>query len=155
MEREVSLKGILCAKVGGIRRITNLMDCLSVDGINQVADILEKLDIGQLNDVEVLEFYACVGGCVGGTFTIENPFIAKSKINRLVKNSTQVQEVRKQQLKDWLNETDWIFESELELLDISKLDDDFFTSFLKLQRINDFYQKLPNIDCCACGSPSC
>ncbi|MTM90570.1 4Fe-4S ferredoxin, partial [Turicibacter sanguinis] len=32
---------------------------------------------------------------------------------------------------------------------------DFFTSLVKLQQINDIYHQLPNIDCCACGSPSC
>lgn len=155
IEHQVSLKGVLCAKVGGIRKITELEDCLSVDGMNQVVEILEKLDMGQLSHLNVLECYACVGGCVGGTFTIENPFIAKSKINHLVKNTFLIDEVRKQELKELLNERDWIFESELEFFDIWKLDNDFFTSLLKLQQINDIYEKLPNIDCCACGSPSC
>ncbi len=43
-----------------------------------------KLELGQLSYIQVLEAYACIGGCVGGTFTLENAFIAKSKINRLV-----------------------------------------------------------------------
>lgn len=155
LDHLVSLKGILCAKVGGIRRMTDLIDCLSVDGMYQVKEILEKLDMGQLSHINVLECYACVGGCVGGTFTLENPFIAKSKINRLVKSVIPSSEEQKQVLKEMSEEFDWIFESELELFDISKLDDDFFTSLVKLQNINEIYQQLPNIDCCACGSPSC
>ena len=155
LNHTVSLNGILCAKVGGIRRITQLIDCLSVDGMNQVVEILEKLDMGQLNHINVLECYACVGGCVGGTFTLENPFIAKSKINRLVKSVIPSDSLEKQMLKELSDTYDWVFESELEHFDISKLDDDFFTSLVKLQQINDIYHQLPNIDCCACGSPSC
>lgn len=151
----ISLKGILCAKVGGIRRMTELIDCLSVDGMNQVAEILEKLDMGQLNHINVLECYACVGGCVGGTFTLENPFIAKSKINRLVKSVVSSDIQQKLALKEMAEQCGWIFENELELFDISRLDDDFLTSLIKLQSINEIYDKLPNIDCCACGSPSC
>ena len=117
LNHTVSLNGILCAKVGGIRRITQLIDCLSVDGMNQVVEILEKLDMGQLNHINV--------------------------------------SLEKQMLKELSDTYDWVFESELEHFDISKLDDDFFTSLVKLQQINDIYHQLPNIDCCACGSPSC
>lgn len=150
-----SVKGILWAKVGGVRRMMNVIDCLSVDGMNQVVEILEKLELGQLDNINVLEAYACVGGCVGGTFTLENPFIAKSKINRLVGMVACTYTDENQEFKKMLSDVDWVFEKELEVFDISRLDDDFVASLIKLQSINDIYDHLPKIDCCACGSPSC
>lgn len=150
---DLSTKGILWAKVGGLRNTTNLVDSLSVDGLSQVIQILEKVDLGQLEHLNVLDCCACVGGCVGGSFTLENPFIAKSKINRLVNNikNDNVPNTFNKLLKD----EDWFFEGELEGFNHSKLGDDFLSSLIKLQKINEIYSKLPKIDCCACGSPSC
>ena len=152
----ISSKGILWAKVGGLRRTTNLIDCLSVDGLDQVIRILEKVDLGQLQHLNVLDCCACVGGCVGGPFTLENPFVAKSKINRLV-NQIKTDKVPKlfKSFNELINDEDWFFKGELESFNHSKLGEDFLSSLIKLQKINEIYSKLPKIDCCACGSPSC
>ena len=118
--------------------------------------ILEKVDLGQLEHINVLDCCACVGGCVGGTFTLENPFIAKSKINRLV-NQLKTDKVSNlfNICHELIRDEDWFFKGELESLNHSKLGDDFLSSLIKLQKINEVYSKLPKIDCCACGSPSC
>ncbi len=150
-----SVKGILWAKVGGMRRVTQVIDCLSVDGMKQVVEILEKLELGQLGYIQVLEAYSCIGGCVGGTFTLENAFIAKSKINRLVGLIDETQVNAYSWIIDVIADSDWIFEEELEKVEMATLGDNFLTSLIKLQRINEIYDCLPKIDCCACGSPSC
>lgn len=153
---EGSSKGILWAKVGGLSETTSIIDCLSVDGLSQVIRILEKVDLGQLQHLNVLDCCACVGGCVGGTFTLENPFIAKSKISRLV-NQLKTDKVSNlfNICHALIRDEDWFFKGELESLNHSKLGDDFLSSLIKLQKINEVYSKLPKIDCCACGSPSC
>ena len=153
---EGSSKGILWAKVGGLRETTSIIDCLSVDGLSQVIQILEKVDLGQLEHINVLDCCACVGGCVGGPFTLENPFIAKSKINRLV-NQLKPHKVSNlfNSCNELIRDEDWFVKGELESLNHSKLGDDFLSSLIKLQKINEVYSKLPKIDCCACGSPSC
>lgn len=153
---DLSFKGVLWAKVEGLRWTTNLIDCLSVDGMSQVIQILEKVDLGQLEHLKVLECCACVGGCVGGTFTLENPFVAKSKINRLINQfGFKEQSDNQRLLKELIEEKDWLFETELESPNHSKLGDDFLSSLIKLQQVNEIYHQLPKIDCCACGSPSC
>ncbi|MGL4374524.1 MAG: (Fe-S)-binding protein, partial [Turicibacter sp.] len=155
-ECEISPKGILWSKVGAIRRTTSIIDYLSVDGINHVRNILEKAELGQLNHIKILECYSCVGGCVGGTFTLENPFIAKTKVNGLYEFLKSKQElISYQNLKELLNEELWSFEKTLECLNVNVLDVDFLTSLVKLQTINELYERLPKIDCSACGSPSC
>ncbi|HAX73096.1 MAG TPA: 4Fe-4S ferredoxin [Firmicutes bacterium] len=152
----ISKKGILWSKVGALRRTTNIIDYLSVDGISQVGNILEKVELGQLNHIKIIECYACIGGCVGGTFTLENPFVAKTKVNALHETLQENHNLEVyQDLKEKLNKDFWLFSEPLEGSAIKGLAVDFFTSLIKLQQINDLYAKLPKIDCCACGSPSC
>ena len=148
------LDSILWAKVGALRRTTNIHEYLSVDGISYVGTILEKVELNQLDHIKLLECYSCVLGCVGGTFTLENPFIAKTKVNGLYEQLSEIHDDFTNELRQ-LEETVWEFEKPLEQFARQILDDDFMMSLMKLQAINQLYEQLPQIDCCACGSPSC
>ena len=146
--------GILWAKVGALRRTTDIHEYLSVDGISYVGTILEKVELNQLDHIKLLECYSCVSGCVGGTFTLENPFVAKTKINGLYEQLTESDDEFTKTLRQ-LEDISWEFEKPLEQFARRALDEDFMTSLMKLQAINQLYEQLPQIDCCACGSPSC
>ena len=43
------------------------------------------MEAGKLRDIEYLECLTCPDGCIGGPLTVENRFIAKSNILRLIK----------------------------------------------------------------------
>ena len=58
---------------------------LAADGIENVIKVLEELEDEKLNDLEFIELNACSGGCVGGPLTVENPFVAKARLQRLRK----------------------------------------------------------------------
>lgn len=57
---------------------------LAADGMENVISILEKLDDEKIENVDLIELNACIGGCVGGVLTVENPFIAKRRLSRLM-----------------------------------------------------------------------
>ena len=56
---------------------------LAADGIENVIKVLEELEDEKLNDLDFIELNCCTGGCVGGVLTVENPYVAKARIQRL------------------------------------------------------------------------
>ena len=84
--QKCSSLGIGWAIQGGeTRGLDSHENSLSVSGIQHVINALEGVENGQLRDIDYLELRACLGGCIGGSLTVENPFIARSRIERLMK----------------------------------------------------------------------
>lgn len=56
---------------------------LAADGIDNVNRVLDQLDNGNISSLEFIELNACPGGCVGGAMAVENPFVAKARLQTL------------------------------------------------------------------------
>lgn len=153
---DVSMKGIQYAKVGAIQTTTNIKEYISVDGIKNVNEVFNKIYLNALPNVKLIEAYSCVGGCVGGNFTLENTFVSKWKINHL---STFLNEDESndyaRKIKEYIKNDDWYFKEIIDAKNSYKLSENVSLSIKKMMKINEILKKLPNIDCCACGSPSC
>ncbi|ERJ11098.1 [Fe-Fe] hydrogenase large subunit C-terminal domain-containing protein [Haloplasma contractile] len=153
----LSKKGILLAKNSGLKNLTMIDDYISVDGIDHVDRILKKAEIDQLSNIKLIEAYSCRGGCIGGSYCIEDVFIGKSKLNHLVNEIDESYQETDQykQIASYFKDESIEFEKNIHSKNISLLDQDFISSLKKLQRVNELVNKLPQIDCSACGSPSC
>ena len=75
--------GIGWARSGGEATAIFNDDYLAADGIDNVIRVLDQLENGNIPPVEFIELNACAGGCVGGVLTIQNPFIAKARLQTL------------------------------------------------------------------------
>jgi iron only hydrogenase large subunit-like protein len=155
-EPKASKRGILFAKVGGINRTTEINEYISVDGINNVSDVLEKIYLNTIPSVKLIEAYACVGGCIGGVFTLENTFVSKWKINHY---ANLISELDSQNwvhsFRNTINYQEWYVKEPIMALDSQKLSDSLLGSIQKMNQINALLDRLPKMDCCACGSPTC
>ncbi len=150
----VAKNGIQFSKAGGFEYLSNKNEVLSVDGVKELDEILERIYLNRLDNVKLVEAYSCIGGCVGGNFTIENTFVAKWKVNQFHQTIDESIEYVNQ-FRHVLNSRDWMFTSEVEALSPYKLSENINQSIVKMNQINQILKQLPNIDCCACGSPSC
>lgn len=45
--------------------------------------VLDQVENGNIPPLEFIELNACSGGCVGGVMTMQNPFIAKARLQTL------------------------------------------------------------------------
>ncbi len=128
---------------------------MAVDGIHQVISVLEKIEMGELKNVVYCEAQACVGGCIGGVLAVQNPFIAKVTINHLLKKYTEFRPLKKEEMEEWRGKR--IFERKeiYQAKEVLKLDKDFKRALEKYQIIEKLLEKLPGLDCGACGSPTC
>lgn len=125
---------------------------LAADGIDNVIKILEELEDDKLTNTTFIELNACTGGCVGGAFTVENPFVTKARIQRVRKYLPFSH--------NWMND-DFRFEGRLDWEDtlqyssVLKLAPEIADAMEKISRIEQLTQEFPGLDCGACGAPTC
>jgi iron only hydrogenase large subunit-like protein len=142
---------------GGQSKALGIENYIAVDGINEVIKVLEEIETGRLEGLEFFEGLACVGGCIGGPLTIENPYIAKTRMRSLAQALPNAQ-ISEEQIKTYINmyEDNFIRLTEpIEPRAIMKLDKDISISMKKMEMMSEILKYLPGLDCGVCGAPTC
>ena len=124
---------------------------LAADGIENVIKVLEEVEDGKLDDVHFIELNACAGGCVGGVLTVENPYVAKTRIQLLRKYLP----VSKNHLTNGMVPEEMFWSEPLEEAPVMRLSDDLAESMHMMAEIDRICDELPGLDCGSCGAPSC
>ena len=126
---------------------------LATDGIENCVRVLDQIENGNIQGLEFIELNACPGGCVGGTMTIENPFIARARLLSLRRYLPITQ--NQPPLGEKFIPADYFFDSLPQDVPCAKLSDNLATSMMMMSEIERIRRTLPGIDCGACGAPSC
>lgn len=127
---------------------------LAADGIDNCNKVLDQVENGNIPPLEYIELNACTGGCVGGVLTIQNPFIAKARLQGLRRYLPVSQNfISKEQEKDLPQ--DIMFKDLPEYKPISRLSDSMAESMRMMAEIQQLKSELPGIDCGSCGAPNC
>ena len=125
---------------------------LAADGIENVIRVLEEIEDERIGELDFIELNACTGGCVGGVLCVENPFIAKARLQRLRKY-LPVSQNHLNRSGIVLGDMKW--EQSLEFSDVLTLSKDLSEAMKMMGAIDEIVADLPGLDCGACGSPSC
>ncbi len=149
---ESGVIGIGWATSGGEASGTLHDNALAADGIENCMKILEEVERGTLDSVDFIELNACQGGCVGGSLTSENPFIAKSRLMKLRKYSP----ISCNHLTNRVLPTELLCTSPVEPCDdVMKLADNVTEAMARMNRMKELLKVFPGLDCGTCGAPSC
>ncbi len=124
---------------------------LAADGIENVINVLEELEDEKLNDLDFIELNCCTGGCVGGVLTVENPYVAKARLQRLRK----FMPVSCNTISDGFNWDEISWTKELAPSPAMKLADNVIKAMRMMTRLREIEAELPGLDCGICGAPSC
>ncbi len=143
-------EGIGWARSGGESEALLKDNYIAADGIDNCTRLLEAIEDGRMGKIEFVELAACTGGCVGGVLTVENPYISKTRIQRIAKNSKPCKETLSDLIID-----DIMWKAPVVCRPIMNLDSNILEAMKKMEQMEAIYQSLPQIDCGACGSPSC
>ena len=127
---------------------------LAPDGIENVIRVLDKIENDDLPRLDFIELDACPGGCVGGVMTVENPFIAKARLQTLRR---YMPVSRNWDFSDGQREVpeSFLIKKRLEYRPINRLDSDRAVSIRMMADIQRIYEGLPCLDCGSCGAPTC
>ena len=129
---------------------------LAADGIENVIKVLDEIETGHFPLLEFVELNACNGGCVGGVATVENPYIARVRLQALRRYLpvSQNRLPRDDDAHPYLPD-DVLFARPLEYRPVAQLDDDRSTAMEKMGEIERLTETLPALDCGSCGAPTC
>ena len=141
--------GVSGGEAGGL--ITD--NYLAADGIENVNKILEDLEDQKFGNLEFIELNACNGGCVGGVLTVENPYVAKVKMNRLKKYMPVA--LKRIESGDAIKPEDAMWTKEIEYEPVFRLGEDMKDNIRKMNEVAEIEKRLPGLDCGACGAPTC
>lgn len=145
--------GISWASSGGEATAIFTDKYLAADGIGNVIKVLDQVESGMIPQLEFIELNACIGGCVGGVLTVENPFIAKARLRTLRRYLPVSQNALDKDEKYIPSEC--FFEEVPDYHPIHRLSDNIGESMRMMADIQALREQLPGIDCGSCGAPTC
>lgn len=151
---DATMYGVGWARNGGEAAAIGQENSLAVDGIDNVIRVLEEIENNRLNDLDFFEGLACTGGCVGGPLTLENNYVAKSNIRKLMETMEKTRPEQKV-APSAVNKYPIYNTLPITASNALRLDDNIIEAMRKMERIEKVTRDLPGYDCGSCGSPSC
>lgn len=140
-------EGINWARSGGEAKALGIKNYIAVDGIHNVIRLLEEVEDEKIKNIDFIEALACNSGCTGGPLNVENEFVANSRLRNMTEgiDNPAVE----------CGELSLLWDKKVEYEPFSPLDKDMGEALRKMQQMEEIYQRLPQLDCGSCGSPSC
>lgn len=99
--------------------------------------------------MQFYEFSPCTAGCVGGAMTVENPFIARTRLTRIMAHDIELAPhppIDRSMLR---------WEHHIAAAPVMTLGSSISGAMAKLMRIREQERRFPGMNCGACGAPSC
>jgi len=126
---------------------------LAADGIENCIHVLDEIEKENFADLEFVELNACNGGCVGGALTVENPYMAKARLqtlrrylpvslNHIDKDSTDINE-------------EVLWDTEVSYTPVARLAESMSEAAKKMVMMQKIRETLCSLDCGSCGAPTC
>ena len=145
-------RGVGWGKAGGENHAIRCHSHLAVDGIHSIINVLEEIERGGLRDIDYLEAQACTGGCIGGPLAPQNLFVARVRMDNLVKKLS----LQTHKPAGLPTDPEYLRLNKLILpRPTLKLDKDINRAIEMLEEVERITGDLPGLDCGSCGSPSC
>ncbi|MFI5144773.1 MAG: [Fe-Fe] hydrogenase large subunit C-terminal domain-containing protein [Ignavibacteria bacterium] len=150
---DISGFGLNLGIMGGLTSTIGNNRSITVSGINNVIRMLDEMEQGKLFNIDLVDLNACSEGCLGGTLVVDNVYIARSKMLHLINSYGEKKlAVRK---KDKYEGSKILYEDLYESTEISEPRGTIAQEIEKITKRKEISVKLPNINCGACGSPTC
>jgi iron only hydrogenase large subunit-like protein len=140
---------------GSLTRAGDKENWLVVSGLDHVMQILDDIENSRLRNITFIEASAHMLGCIGGTFNVENPYIARANSLRQGEKYQRKVEVDIADIKRKFREGYFSIEHAIMPRPTRYFDTDLETSIKRMKERERVYQKLRQIDCGCCGSPTC
>ena len=125
---------------------------LAIDGMSNVIEFLEKLENDEIEGVDFLELRACDESCAGGILTYGNRFLTVERLKQIAAKAPDYHAL-KEKYKNVCSA--FIPMQPVEPRSMVKYDVDIKLALEKMDKARRLKELLPDIDCGACGAPSC
>ncbi|MBE6573690.1 MAG: 4Fe-4S dicluster domain-containing protein [Ruminococcaceae bacterium] len=154
VQSQTGLVGVSWAGSGGEAAALFNDKYLSADGIENCIKVLDEIENENFAGLEFIELNACSGGCVGGALTVENPYIAKARL-QILRRYLPVSQNHIERRDPTAVPEGFLWDDPLEYSPVMQLDSDMGEAMKKMADIQAIYEMFPHLDCGACGAPTC
>ncbi|MDP2887231.1 MAG: [Fe-Fe] hydrogenase large subunit C-terminal domain-containing protein [Ignavibacteria bacterium] len=154
-EQEIRGLGLGWPILGGQVSCLKAEDCLAISGLTDVMRVFGDIENGKLKDVQYIECHSCPTGCVGGSLTVENQYIARGRVLRMVQKYGSVPCQDRQKIRDLYEKKFFSLVGSIAPSPVQPLDDDISRAIQKMHQKHSIHERLPKIDCGGCGAPTC
>jgi iron only hydrogenase large subunit-like protein len=147
--------GLEWTMLGGQTASLQMENSLAVDGLKNVIRAFEDIENGRLRDIDYLECHSCPEGCIGGSLTVENPYVSRSNLIRLKKRYGDEPKRSSEEIRKLYREKYFSTERRLPVGAHQRLDENIAKAIEKMRKKDAIYRNLPQINCGCCGAPNC
>jgi iron only hydrogenase large subunit-like protein len=142
-------------RTGSILRQAKKEGWMAVSGISNVTQMLDDIEKGRLRYVEFIEAWVHPGGCIGGPFCIENPYVALHTCMLQRERFETELDVPDDLIQQRFEAGYYFLEKPILPRSPEFFDTDLETSIKRMKERERVYKKLRQIDCGCCGAPTC
>jgi len=141
--------------LGEMTRLLGSERSIAVSGMSDVTKVLDDIENSKLRDIDFVELSSCLGGCIGGSLVVENMYVARNSLLKLLKRFRGSTTVNREEVLDRYREGYYFLERKLAPRPLRPLDPDVAKAIEKKKQKDSIYNSLPKIDCGCCGAPTC
>jgi len=141
--------------LGGQVACLKAEDCLAIGGLADVMRVFDEIENGRLKDIQYVECHSCPTACVGGSLTVENPYIARGRVLRMVEEYGSEPCQDRQKIRNLYDKKFFSLMGSITPSPVQPLDEDIPKAIQKMQQKQKIHRMLPRIDCGGCGAPTC
>ncbi len=143
------------AMLGSITASTGMESWLAVSGLSHVMRIFDDIENSRLSQVDFVEAQACMLGCIGGPFYVENPYVARANFLKQMEKYQNNIIIDPDDFDKKMADGYYLMENRVPPRPTKYLDTDLQKSIRRMKEKERIYQKLMQVDCGLCGSPNC
>jgi len=148
-------KGLRWARPGGSGMALREHPWICVSGLSETMAVLEDIESGKLRDTEYAECWSCRGGCINGTFTVENYYLAYHKIVLLEQRILNLPHLNVDQLRKYFQQGFFTLDQRPRPGLPRGGESTLMEALARRRQKEQALAALPMINCCICGAPNC
>jgi iron only hydrogenase large subunit-like protein len=141
--------------IGEMTRLIGSGRSLAVSGMSDVTKVLDDIESSKLRDIDFVELSTCLGGCIGGSLVVENMYVARNTLLKLVEKFKGRTSADRDEVIKKFRAGYYFLERRIKPRPLRPLDADVAKAIEKKKRKDAIYESLPKIDCGCCGAPTC
>jgi iron only hydrogenase large subunit-like protein len=128
---------------------------MSLTGLSNVIHVFDDIEKGKLRNIEFLECYACFGGCVNGNLTVDDFYVTRSKLQRLMAELPEKDPWVESEVERRYTKENFYAKADITPPVMKRGMGGLKERVARVKQAEEVLATLPGLDCGLCGAPDC
>jgi hypothetical protein len=128
---------------------------MALTGLSNIIQVFDDIEKGKLRNIDFLECYACWGGCVNGNLTVDNFYVTRSKLARLIGELPDNKALIEAEAKKRYPLENLYIKAPIRPRPIKGDMGDLKERIKRVKEAEVVLSRLPGLNCGLCGAPNC